>query len=113
MIERTRMFSVRPGTPGRRQQNPRMMRSMGTPAWDASHRASIMSGSSSWFILTMMRRGLAGALVLDLAMDQFEQPRPHGERSNQQRVEVRLVGMTGKVVEQIDDILSNADVTGE
>ena len=55
MIERIRMFSLWPGTPGRRQQNPRMMRSIGTPAFDASHKASIMSGSSSWFILAMMR----------------------------------------------------------
>ncbi len=35
MTERTRMFSERPGTPGRRQQNPRTMRSIWTPAWEA------------------------------------------------------------------------------
>ena len=51
------------GTPGRRQQNPRMMRSIGTPAFDASHRASIMSGSSSWFILAMMRAGCPARLI--------------------------------------------------
>ena len=36
MMERMRMFSVLPGTPGRRQQKPRMIRSIDTPAWDAS-----------------------------------------------------------------------------
>ena len=31
MIERMRMFSVKPGTPGARQQRPRTIRSTGTP----------------------------------------------------------------------------------
>ena len=30
MMDRMRMFSVWPGTPGRRQQNPRMIMSIGT-----------------------------------------------------------------------------------
>ena len=30
---RTRMFSEMPGSPGRRQQMPRITRSIGTPAW--------------------------------------------------------------------------------
>ena len=34
-----------------------MIRSIGTPASDAAHNASMMSGSSSWFILAMMRAG--------------------------------------------------------
>jgi len=46
-IERMRIPSLRPGTPGRRQQKPRTTRSTGTPAQPASHRASIISGSSS------------------------------------------------------------------
>jgi len=57
IIERTRMFSVRPGTRGRRQQKPRIIKSIGTPASDARHKASIMSGSSSWFILATIRAG--------------------------------------------------------
>ena len=32
MIERTRIFSLLPGTPGRRQQIPRTIRSIWTPA---------------------------------------------------------------------------------
>ena len=36
MIEITRMCSDRPGTPGRRQQMPRTIRSISTPAWLAS-----------------------------------------------------------------------------
>ena len=35
MIERTTMLSLRPGTPGLRQHTPRMIRRMGTPAWEA------------------------------------------------------------------------------
>ena len=101
MIERMRMFSVWPGTPGRRQQNPRTIRSIGTPAFEASHRASIMSGSSSWFILAMMRAGFPRALVLDLTMDEIEQARPHGDRSHQHGVEVGPIGVPGEVVEEI------------
>ena len=33
MIDLTRMFSDMPGTPGRRQQMPRMTSSTCTPAW--------------------------------------------------------------------------------
>ena len=31
----TRMFSLTPGTPGFRQQMPRVLISTGTPAWEA------------------------------------------------------------------------------
>ena len=36
---------------------PRTIRSIGTPAWDASYSAEMMSGSTSAFILAMMRAG--------------------------------------------------------
>jgi microcompartment protein CcmK/EutM len=55
MIERTRMFSDSPGTPGRSAQTPRTIRSIFTPACEASYRALMTSGSSSEFILAMMR----------------------------------------------------------
>ena len=51
------MLSVRPGTPGARQQKPRTIRSIGTPAWDARTSVAQISGSSSWFIFAMMRAG--------------------------------------------------------
>ena len=113
MIERMRMFSVWPGTPGRRQQNPRMIRSIGTPALDASHRASIISGSSSWFILATMRAGFPARLCCDLALDQIEQPRPHGHRRHQQRRASWAIGVSGQVVEQIDNIVGEPRVAGE
>src|SRR6266851_1866923 len=51
----TRMVSEMPGSPGRRQQMPRITSSMGTPAWEARYNASMTEGSTSAFILTMMR----------------------------------------------------------
>ena len=57
MMDRMRIDSLNPATPGRRQQNPRTMRSIGTPARDASQSAAMIAGSSSWFILAMMRAG--------------------------------------------------------
>ena len=46
-----------PGIPGRRQQIPRITRSISTPAPAAAHSASMMAGSSSWFILATIRAG--------------------------------------------------------
>ena len=57
MMERTRMFSERPGTPGRRVHMPRTIKSICTPARLASYRARMMPGSISEFILAMMRAG--------------------------------------------------------
>ena len=56
-IDRTRRFSVRPGTPGARQQSPRTIRSTGTPACEAAERSAQISGSSSWFIFATIRAG--------------------------------------------------------
>ena len=42
-----RILSDRPGTPGLRQQMPRMTRSMRTPAWLALYRQSIICESTS------------------------------------------------------------------
>src|ERR1700736_6471804 len=46
----TRMFSEIPGRPGRRQQMPRMSRSILTPAREAEQSAVIAVGSTSAFI---------------------------------------------------------------
>ncbi len=51
----TRMFSLMPGIPGRRLHTPRMMRSICTPAADASYSATMISSSTSELSLTMIR----------------------------------------------------------
>jgi len=56
---RTVMFSLIPATPGRRQQIPRMIKSIFTPACDAAYRASMISRSTREFILAMMRAGFS------------------------------------------------------
>ena len=51
MMERTRMFSDSPGTPGRSAHTPRTMRSILTPAAEASYSAAMIWGRaarSSW-----------------------------------------------------------------
>ena len=58
MIERTRMFSENPSTPGRSAQAPRTIRSISTPACDAAYSARITASSSSAFIFAMIRAGL-------------------------------------------------------
>jgi hypothetical protein len=50
-MERTRTVSDRPGTLGRRQEMPRTIRSMPTPACDASYSRSIIPASDKAFIL--------------------------------------------------------------
>lgn len=51
--ENTRIWSVSPGTPGRRQQMPRTLRVMGTPAWLAW--ASLSMSCRSVTELTLMK----------------------------------------------------------
>ena len=53
------------------------MRSIGTPAAEASQSAAIMAGSSSWFILATMPRRTPAALLLDLARDEIQEALAH------------------------------------
>ena len=53
-MERTRIFSETPGTPGRNAHTPRTMRRISTPAFEASQSAAMIAGSSSAFILAMI-----------------------------------------------------------
>ena len=54
----TRILSEMPGIPGRRQQMPRMIRSIFTPACEARYKRAIVCGSTNEFILAMIRAGL-------------------------------------------------------
>ena len=51
MMERTLMLSDKPAIPGRNPHTARTIRSIFTPALDASYSSSMISGSSSAFIL--------------------------------------------------------------
>ena len=51
------MFSETPGTPGTRQQIPRMLRSTGTPACDARYSARMQRRSTSELSFIAMRAG--------------------------------------------------------
>ena len=53
----TRMFSLTPSTPGRRQQMPRMLRSIGTPACEAWYSARMQRLSTSELIFIAIRAG--------------------------------------------------------
>ena len=55
MTERTRMLSVRPGTPAGSMQAPRTIRSMRAPRRPARTSASISGSSVSAFIFSTMR----------------------------------------------------------
>ena len=78
------MFSLTPGTPGRRQQMPRTIRSICTPACEARYSASITAGSTRRFILKIRRPSPLLALALDLALDQREQAAAQVDRGHQQ-----------------------------
>ena len=83
-IERTRMFSDSPGTPGRSAHAPRTMRSISTPACDAAYSARITPSSRSAFILATMRAGLPCARVPRFAPDHLHHAPVHRERREQQ-----------------------------
>ena len=76
----TSMLSLTPGTPGRRQQIPRTINSIFTPACDAWYSARIMRLSTSAFILKIRCPALPFARVLDLAVDQCLEARRAGSR---------------------------------
>ena len=44
-------------------------------------------------------------LILNFAMDEIKEPRPHGKWSDQQRCTFGLVCVSGQIVEEIDDII--------
>ena len=56
-MERTDIFSLKPGTPAFRQQMPLMIISILTPAQDASYNAVMISLSQREFIFAMMWAG--------------------------------------------------------
>ena len=57
-IERTRIPSLTPGTPGQSEQIPRIRRSTWTPAWAAPYSAATQAGSTSELSLRTIRAGL-------------------------------------------------------
>ena len=83
-IERTRMFSDTPATPGRSAHAPRTIKSISTPACDAAYSARITPSSSSAFILAMMRAGFPLRALRVSRSDQLEHAPMHRERREQQ-----------------------------
>ena len=104
------MFSTEPGTPGRRQQMPRMTRSICTPALLASYSASTISGSPSEFILD---DDATLAAERCLVLDEVEQLVAQVARRDEQRVVVVRPAVAGEVVEQLGDIVADRRIAGE
>ena len=107
---RTRMFSDSPGTPARRQQMPRMSRSIWTPAWLAAYSASIISASPIELALIVIRPSAPNAASL---LDQLEQPRAQVARRHDERVVALVAAVAGEVVEQLGDVGADVDVARE
>src|ERR1700722_18026382 len=57
--------------------------------------------------------GATVVLILNFAMDEIKQPRPHGKWSDQERCAVGLVCVSSQIVEEIDDISCNPMVARE
>ncbi len=87
MTERTRMFSVQPGTPGRRQQKPRTIRSIGHAGLRRRHERAADREVLELVHLGDDPRGPARAGMLDLAADQLQEALPHVHRRDEQLVE--------------------------
>jgi len=62
---RTRTFSDRPGTPGRRAQIARTLRSISTPAPEAAYSASMTSSSTRPLSFHVIRPGVSGVESAD------------------------------------------------
>ena len=95
------MFSDSPAIPGRSAQTPRTMRSIFTPACDASYSASMVSGSSSAFILAMIRAGLPSRASAVSLPDRLEDALVQGERRLPQIVQPPGAAEAGELVEDL------------
>ena len=94
------MLSDTPGTPGRSAQMPRTIRSICTPAREASYSASITCGSVSAFIRATMRPALARARAASRA-DQLQQARVQREGRLQQQAQLRRPRQAGELQEDL------------
>ena len=90
-----------------------MIRSIGTPASDAPQRASIISGSSSWFILATIRAGRpARWFSLSRSISSSRRGRiVVGATSSAEQC--GSICVAGEIVEEIDDIVREHRVTGK
>ena len=109
----TRMFSLRPGTPGRRQQMPRTTRSICTPAFEAAIEPVDQPGIDQRVELGPDRGRLAGAGVGDLGVDQAVERGPQRHRREGDLLHLLGPGVAGHVVEQARGIAAHRRIAGE
>ena len=110
---RTRMFSEMPGRPGRRQQMPRITRSIGTPAWLARYRASIARWSTSELSLAKMRDGLPWRARSACSSISSIVRRLQIGRGDHQLLPLVLLRIAGQQVEQGRGVVGHRLVGGE
>ncbi len=109
-MERTRMWSDSPGTPGRRQQRPRTTRSTETPACDARYRASITPGIGETVRLDDDPAVGSGP---PFGVDGRHQSRPHGQGRDHESPESRRVARPREQIEEVADVGPNGRVRCE
>jgi hypothetical protein len=107
------MLSDTPGTPGRRQQAPRTIRSIFTPALRGLVQRADHLGSLSAFILAMMRPGLPARACCGLALDLLEQALVQGEGRLQQALQLDRRRQPGQLLEQQVHVVADVGVGGD
>ena len=112
-IERTRIRSETPGSPGWIEQAPRTMRSMSTPAFDGSVERLDDRDVHDGVELEHDPGLAAGLGVGDLALDQLEEARPQAVRRDEQPAERPLARQAGQDVEQVRDVRADLGAAGE
>ncbi len=101
------MRSDSPGTPARRLQRPRTMRSTDVPAADARYRASITSGSVRPLVLSTMR---PDGPRPGLGIDGGDHLGPGGQRRHDQAPEADLRPGPGQEVEHLGDVMADVGI---
>jgi hypothetical protein len=102
----TSMFSLTPGTPGRRQQMPRTSNRCARPPATRGTAQRIILGSTSAFILKI-RWPFAGLGMCWISRSIRASSRSQIHRRHQQLLVVRLGRVAGQVVEQIAGVGGN------
>ena len=100
----TRMFSDRPGTPGSRQQMPRTIRSICTPACDARYSAAMIAAVDERVALQHHPRRLRRVVLEAQRQISSTMPLAQLARRHPQLAVALRAAEAGQVVEQVGHV---------
>ncbi len=112
-MERTSMFSLRPGTPGLSAQIPRTTISTGIPALDARYNASMTCSSTNALAFKRIPASRPASLCAISLSIRSMIPRRTPVRRYEKVAVARLSGVSGQRVEEVGEVCTDLRCCGE